>query len=91
MEKPRLPGFTAEAAVTTTRRQHYRSAVGAAGGGGAQRIHPSLRWRPRPDCNPNCVCVSPIGCPCCIGPGPGWPPWPDPWPDSFGGSATRLG
>jgi hypothetical protein len=82
MDKPRLPGFTAEAAVAATRRQHYRSAVGAALEGDVRRVHPSLAWWPWQGCIPNCVCVGPDACPCCIG----WPPHP-PWSYSFGGAS----
>jgi hypothetical protein len=75
MDKPVLPGFTAEAALAAMRQQNYGSAVGAALGRSATlRVHLSLGpWRPPPNCNPDCVCISPIGCPCCIGPGPGYP------------------
>ena len=79
MDKPRLPGFTAEAAVAATRQQHYWFSVGAALEGGVQRVHPSLRpWSPPRGCNPNCACLSWEGCPCCTGPGPG-DPWSVPW------------
>jgi hypothetical protein len=84
MRLARLPGFTAEAAIVAGQTQHYRGVHS-----GAMRVDQPITaeilrpWRPKPDCNPNCVCVSPYGCPCCVGPGPGWPYSSMPWDNSM--------
>ena len=67
----KLPGFTADLTVYTSDRIYQRS------NGNEPVTNAALPqfWRPWGSevggCNPNCVCLWPNGCPCCIGPGPG--------------------
>jgi len=68
----RTPGFTAESSESKPNRIYSGAVAGRAGE--ANAIVGQF-WRPNGggfgDCNPNCVCLWPNGCPCCIGPGPG--------------------
>jgi hypothetical protein len=66
-----IPGFTAEVALESARRT-YAASLAQFGDVGGPQISPQVfGWQPVPGCNPTCACISPIGCPCCIGPGPG--------------------
>jgi hypothetical protein len=75
-----LPGFSAEDSlyISTT---HYNVSTEMVATN--VKVQPQLRPWPKPpgSCIPNCVCVSPIDCPCCTS--MGWP-WPVPeeptWP-----------
>jgi hypothetical protein len=79
MNTPKIPGFTAEASMYKTSARYHALVAGSyrqTDGG----ISPQFRiwWPGMPGCNPNCVCISPVSCPCCIGPGPGGPiTWPE--------------
>jgi len=71
----RIPGFIADVSEDSSPHNYVAgtamtfSYVNAVVG---QRF----RWGDGEGCNPNCVCLWPNGCPCCIGPGPGWPSRP---------------
>lgn len=69
----RLPGFTADASLdAASGRYQQRDAEPAAKTTGyfAQaRLVTSSRMRGKQPCNPNCVCITQEGCPCCY-PGP---------------------
>jgi hypothetical protein len=73
MTRASIPGFTAEDSVARASARYLGAPAGFTNSGG-QNILPqisALPWRPRPNCNPNCACLSFRDCPCCIGPGPG--------------------
>ena len=72
MKTTKIPGFTAEDALCVS-KAHYRLTVPrvlATKAGIRPQLSPWWPTEPTEPCNPNCVCVSPIGCPCC---GPGGP------------------
>jgi hypothetical protein len=60
------PGFTASIALYKTSGR-YRVAAGRVSGLYAEQVHPQLyvRRNGAGECIPGCICVSPIGCPCC--------------------------
>jgi hypothetical protein len=71
MNTMNMLGFTAENSLYRSRKQYSVTATKFLAD--KADIRPQLRWSPPKDCIPNCVCVSPINCPCCKS-------WPWPWP-----------
>lgn len=71
----RIPGFVADVSENGS---PYTYVVGTAMTSSSVNtvIGQLFRWGGREGCNPNCVCLWPNGCPCCIGPGPGSPSLP---------------
>jgi len=69
-----MPGFGAEEGLGASRQRYRTSTAGSAAAGAV--VQPQLQLLPRPkgNCIPGCICVSPINCPCCNS----WWPWP--WP-----------
>ena len=69
----RLPGFTAGAGLDATsdryRQQDLQPAATTTGYSAQARLVTPLRGRGGQPCNPNCVCITQEGCPCCY-PGP---------------------
>jgi hypothetical protein len=73
IKRPNIPGFTAEISIGLPRNL-YSGARYEFTKAATRKILPQMRglqWRPKPNCNPNCACLSFVDCPCCIGPGPG--------------------
>jgi hypothetical protein len=69
-----MPGFAAEASLGPQTRMYRMSAdIQAAERG----VVPQIVWMPGDACIPNCVCFSPVNCPCCSWTGPRGP-WPVP-------------
>jgi hypothetical protein len=71
MSNRRIPGYTAETSIYSSAMQ-YR--VGPKEAPTPSVLQPQLRRRPKDDCIPGCICVSPINCPCCDS----WWPFPGP-------------
>lgn len=61
-----IPRFDAEASLYKT-SGHYRLATGRFSGLYAEQVRPQFFYPRRGGdwCIPGCICVSPIGCPCC--------------------------
>jgi len=76
-----IPGFTAETALLSARHRYVANAAGSTGADA--RVSPQLVRRPKDDCIPGCICVSPINCPCCNS--MPWPPWPVSGADTVSG------
>ena len=76
MDTMHMPGFTAEDALYQSRRQYHMTATQF--GAAKADMRPQIRLWPLEDCIPGCVCVSPIGCPCCKS----WP-WPQPMDEAI--------
>jgi hypothetical protein len=59
-------GFTADVTLYKASGR-YRVTVGPASGFYAEQVRPqlSIRRNGADGCIPGCICVSPIGCPCC--------------------------
>jgi hypothetical protein len=70
-----MPGFTAEQAIYVSKARYrfdgFRPLAVKAD------IRPQIGpwWPDSWDCNPNCLCVWAINCPCCYSLGLPWP-WP---------------
>ena len=85
MADPRLPGFTASAALGRSRQTYKGGGTPSAQGGGRRfsvQVQAAFPSSGR-DCIPGCLCVTPVGCPCC---GTLFPPLtPDRWlNDTYG-------
>lgn len=66
MNTTRLPGFSADQALYPNHTSYYRYPTHTSHA--ATAVWPQLRRLPTwpGECDPTCICVSPIGCPCCI-------------------------
>ncbi len=73
MNSRNIPRFTAESSLVKSGGR-YAFVTGRAAGTFGRAI-PQLQWlgEIKKPCIPGCICVSPIGCPCCDS--LGWP-WP---------------
>src|SRR5262245_15177054 len=68
-----MPRFTAEASLYISRKLYAVTAIKFLAT--KPDIQPQVRRWPPGDCDPGCVCFSPINCPCCKS------LWPLPWPE----------
>jgi hypothetical protein len=66
-----MPGFTADASLDKT-LEYFRPHSSGLFGFGRASVE-AQRWIATGRCIPNCICIGPDECPCCISGDPGWP------------------